>query len=364
MKVAVLLSGGVDSSVALRLLQQHGYEVEAFYLKIWLEDELTRISPTGCPWEEDLGYARAICDQAKVPLRVVSMQTQYFEQVVEHCLNEIKLGRTPNPDVFCNSRIKFGAFLSYLEGRSGKSDFDKIASGHYAKTANGHLVATPDKVKDQTYFLAHLKSEVLAKLLFPVGGLYKSQVRDMALRMELPNAERKDSQGICFLGKFKYEDFLEHYFGKKTGALVDADGLDDSDPGMFEMPTQRMKVVGEHNGHWFFTIGQRHGIRLSGGPWYVTGKDVESNTVYISRNYLTEQAKAGRKDFRITNCNWFGFPASGDLDVKVRHGPNRHACRVDGNKVTLAEPDRGLSPGQFAVFYDGDLCLGSGVIET
>lgn len=355
-KVAVLLSGGVDSSVSLRLLQQQGYEVEAFYLKIWLEDELTRISTTGCPWQEDLDYARAVCEQAGVKLHIVPMQTQYYKQVVEHCLSEIKLGRTPNPDVFCNTRIKFGAFLQYLVSGDGE-DFDKIASGHYAKTTikdnKTHLVATPDKVKDQTYFLAHLKSDILEKLLFPVGGLFKSQVRDMALRMELANATRKDSQGICFLGKFKYEDFLEHYFGKKPGALIDmtyscaVSGVGGS-------------VVGEHQGHWFYTIGQRHGIRLSGGPYYVTGKDIESNTVFISRSFLTQEKS--RKTFTIENCNWFSWAAKGKLEVKVRHGPNRHKCQVEGARVVLEEPDRGLSPGQFAVFYDGDLCLGSGVI--
>lgn len=351
MRVAVLLSGGVDSSVALRLLQQQGYEVEAFYLKIWLEDELTRISPTGCPWEEDLSYARGVCQQAGVKLHVVPMQTAYFAKVVEHCLGEIKLGRTPNPDVFCNSRIKFGAFLDYISNKG----FDKIASGHYAKTRNvngaTHLVATPDKVKDQTYFLANLKSDLLAKLLFPIGDLHKSQVRDMALRMELPTATRKDSQGICFLGKFKYEDFLEHYFGKEKGALV-------------ELETG--EAVGEHNGHWFYTIGQRHGIRLSGGPWYVTGKDIKSNVVFITKKYFDRDRLGERKEFRITNCNWFaseGGAAAGELEVKVRHGPNRHLCQVAGDKVVLEESDRGLSSGQLAVFYKGDLCLGSGTIE-
>lgn len=361
MKVAILLSGGVDSSVALRRLRQQGYDVEAFYLKIWLEDEVARITTSGCPWQEDIDYTRSVCKQAGVKLHIVPMQTAYYKQVVEHCVSEIKKGRTPNPDVFCNSRIKFGAFLSYLNSADGE-DFEKVASGHYAQTRIvdniTHLQATPDLVKDQTYFLANLKSKTLERLLFPIGDLHKTQVRDLALRMELPNAERKDSQGICFLGKFKYDDFLEHYLGKKPGDLIEA---------------ETGNKVGEHNGYWYFTIGQRHGIRLSSGPWYVTGKNIEQNLVYVSKKYLdvgTGQLNKTRYEFDVVDCNWYaGAPE--ECYVKVRHSPSRAKCKltlnsheVYGYRVVLEKADRGLSPGQFAVFYREDgLCLGSGVIK-
>ena len=348
MKIAVLTSGGVDSSVALRLLAEQGHEVTAFYLKIWLEDELTYLNQ--CPWEDDLAQVRGVCQQANVPLEVLSMQTAYFERVVDNSIAEVRAGRTPNPDVFCNSRIKFGLFLEKIDG------FDAVASGHYAltrKVANKtHLVATPDLVKDQTYFLANLPSHKLDNILFPVGHLPKSEVRALANRFDLPNKNRKDSQGICFLGKFKYRDFLRHYLGTKTGDLVER---------------ETGKIVGSHDGFWFYTPGQRQGIGLSGGPWYVVGKDVVDNVVYISKDYYAEDHK--RDHFVIDSCNWFSgvAPERHSLEVKMRHGPHRHPCQIvpmdaDKVEVKIHAQDQGIAAGQFAVFYDGDLCLGGGII--
>lgn len=349
MKIAVLLSGGVDSSVALRLLQQQGHEVTAFYLKIWLEDELAYLGH--CPWEQDLHYAHAVCKQAGVPLEVVSMQKEYWDHVVSYTIAEVKAGRTPNPDVFCNKRIKFGFFL----GKIG-DNFEKIASGHYARVVNVdgtyQLHCAPDPVKDQTYFLSYLSQEQLSRLLFPIGHLQKSEVRSLANQFELPNKERKDSQGICFLGKLKFSEFIKHHIGECPGDLVEIESG---------------KKLGKHNGFWFYTIGQRQGIGLSGGPWYVVRKDTINNIVYISRSYYTEEKK--RNQFLVTDINWLtgSMPQKNNLCIKMRHGKLFHDCVISLNKdgllVRLAERDQGIASGQFAVFYDKYVCLGGGVIK-
>lgn len=348
MKIAVLTSGGVDSSVALRLLEEQDHDVTAFYLKIWLEDELTYLNQ--CPWEDDLAQVRGVCREANVKLEVLSMQTAYYQRVVEHCIAEVKAGRTPNPDVFCNTRIKFGMFLEQITG------FDAVASGHYALTrkvdGKTHLVATPDLVKDQTYFLANLPSHKLDNIIFPIGHLPKSEVRNLAHEFNLPNKDRKDSQGICFLGKFKYRNFLKHYLGTRSGRLVEK---------------ETGNILGSHDGFWFYTPGQRQGIGLSGGPWYVVGKNVDENVVFISKDYYADAHK--RDHFTIDSCNWFSgiVPENRSLEVKMRHGPNRHTCQIaslpNGKvDVRLDAQDQGIAAGQFAVFYDGDLCLGCGVI--
>lgn len=351
MKIAVLVSGGVDSSVALRLLKDQGHELKAFYLKIWLEDELAFLGD--CPWEEDLKYLREICHEIDVPLEIIPMQKEYFDSVVKYTIKEVKAGRTPNPDVMCNSNIKFGLFLEKL--KTLKQNFDKVATGHYAqvikKGTNYFLKKAPDPIKDQTYFLANLKQKQLAKLIFPIGHLPKTEVRKLAKKYNLPNQNRKDSQGICFLGKFKYKDFIKHYLGAKKGDLIE-----------FETG----KKVGEHEGFYYFTIGQRQGINLSGGPWYVVEKDIKKNIIYISRNYHEEKE---RNKFFVSKFNWFAgkAPSKKTLQVKLRHGEKVYECKIKSinktkSEVTLNESDQGIAPGQFAVFYDGEVCLGSGVI--
>lgn len=361
MKIAVLVSGGVDSAVALQLLKEQGHDLTAFYLKIWLEDELSYLG--SCPWEEDLSCVRAVCDQLDVPLEVVPLQREYHDQVVSYTIAEIKAGRTPNPDIMCNARIKFGAFLQAITANFDKK-FDKIASGHYAKIEerNGiyYLKRSPDPVKDQTYFLSHLNQEQLSRIVFPIGHLEKFQVRELANKANLPNKDRKDSQGICFLGKFKFNDFLKHHLGEKPGPLLE-----------FETG----KKLGEHRGFWFHTIGQRQGIGLSGGPWYVVAKEPAHNRVYVSRDYYALDKK--RDSFIVTNLHWLAPNPVQELEkkalrVKIRHGRAMHACvleTLEGKSgssgsalVKLADRDQGLAPGQFAVFYDGDYCLGSGVI--
>jgi len=348
-KTAVLVSGGVDSAVALHKLAQSGRPVTAFYLKIWLEDELVHLGT--CPWEEDLQYVRAICDKLGVPLEVISLQKPYWDQVVAYTIAEVRAGRTPNPDVLCNSRIKFGVFMAAID-----PSYARIASGHYARaerTDDGvKLCVTPDPIKDQTYFLSQLTPTQLAKLEFPLGSMTKQEVRAYAHAHDLPNKDRKDSQGICFLGNFKFRDFIAHHVGIKKGSLIE-----------WETGTK----LGEHDGFWFYTIGQRQGIRLGGGPWYVMQKDTARNIVYISRTYYA--ADKMRDQFLVSQCSWLATPpADGErLKLKMRHGPHYHDALVthrgDGTlHIQLAMHDQGIAAGQFAVFYRGDVCVGSGVI--
>jgi len=349
MKVAVLVSGGVDSSVALHLLKEQGHDVTAFYLKIWLEDELSYMG--NCPWEQDLSYVKKVCDQLNVPLKVLSLQKEYWDSVVSYTIAEIKAGRTPNPDMLCNQAVKFGAFLNMID-----DSYDKVATGHYAhvheENGTAILSMTPDAIKDQTYFLARLSQDQLKRVLFPIGHLTKADVRKIAHDINLPNKDRKDSQGICFLGKLKFSEFVKFHLGNNPGDIVE-----------YETGT----VLGSHNGFWFYTIGQRQGLGLAGGPWYVVSKDIDKNIVYVSRNYYSEEKK--RNSFIVKNMNWLSEtkPQKEELFVKVRHGEKRYPAHVrydiDSVHVQLSEDDQGIAPGQFAVFYDGNRCLGSGIIQ-
>lgn len=351
MKIAVLVSGGVDSSVALALLKKQGYAVTAFYLKIWLEDELSYLG--NCPWEDDLEYVRKVCKQFDVELEVVSMQQAYWQKVVAYTIEQVKSGRTPNPDVLCNQQVKFGAFYDYIA-----DTYDYVATGHYAQVEHlddiSILKRAPDLIKDQTYFLCQLSQEQLKKALFPIGQFQKSQVRHLAQTFDLPNKERKDSQGICFLGKFKFSDFLRAHLGDQIGNLVE-----------FETG----QVVGTHHGFWYYTIGQRQGIGLSGGPWYVVNKDVNKNIVFISRHY--QQATEYKSGVIVSRMNWIsGQPCKKrNLLLKYRHGADIHGVSVqflnDAWVITLdQESKQGIATGQFAVLYDDQICLGGGVIDT
>lgn len=350
MKIAVLLSGGVDSSLALQLLQQAGHtDLTAFYLKIWLEDELAGIGE--CPWEDDLTYARAVCEQLGVPLQVVSLQSEYHARVVEHTIAELRAGRTPSPDILCNQRIKFGEFFNKID-----TSFERIASGHYAQIERRGgrclLKRSPDPVKDQTYFLSHLNQAQLSRALFPIGHLTKRQVRQLAQELKLPNRNRKDSQGICFLGKIRYPAFVRYHLGERQGDIIE-----------IETGT----VLGQHEGFWFYTIGQRQGLGLGNGPWFVVKKEPETNVVYVSHkeHYL----QRARDCFTAGNVHWIaGEPGQRQLTAKLRHGPEFFPCCIEPLdrqrlRVTLAREDPGIAPGQYAVFYDGDYCLGGGVIE-
>jgi tRNA-specific 2-thiouridylase len=350
METAVLLSGGVDSSVALyKLLEEGRKNVTAYYLKIWLEDELSGLGD--CPWDEDLGYARAVCDAAGVELKIVPLQTEYYEKVVDYALKELRVGHTPSPDIFCNQRVKFGAFYDKVG-----AGVDRVASGHYGvvdrSADTARLLRSPDPVKDQTYFLSHLSQEQVAKIEFPIGGLYKKEVRELAQKYNLANQSRPDSQGICFLGKIKYNDFVKHYLGEKPGAIVER---------------ETGKKLGEHKGFWFHTIGQRSGLGLGNGPWFVVGKDVDDNTVFVShQEHRRDQV---RDTFTAGQLTWIHrAPTEGEtLTCKLRHGPELIPCEVvptgeDRLAVKLKTGDPGIAPGQFSVFYSGEECLGAGMI--
>lgn len=348
MKIAVLLSGGVDSSVALRLLKDEGHQLTAFYLKIWLQDEFSFLGE--CPWEEDLKYARGVCEQADVPLEIIPLQTEYWDNVVSYTISEIKEGRTPNPDIFCNSLIKFGEFYNKID-----ASFEKVASGHYANVElnNGKylLKTSPDPIKDQTYFLAYLTQKQLSRALFPIGKFKKSEIRKYAEQYNLPTMARRDSQGICFLGQIKFKEFIKHHLGEIEGEIVDIDSG---------------KILGKHPGYYFFTIGQRSGLKLGGGPWFVVKKDVRKNIIYISKEDLSVRE---RNEFSVGKFNWIlgEPPKKQNLKVKIRHGANKYDCMIawiDENilKVKLSDTDNGIAPGQFAIFYYDDVCLGGGVI--
>lgn len=351
MKIAVLLSGGVDSSVALQLLKNEDkHEITAFYLKIWLEDELHFLGE--CPWQEDLGYVQAICEQLDIPLEIVNLQQQYQERVVEYVLAELRCGRTPSPDILCNQMIKFGAFFDNID-----DSYDKVATGHYAQIEEVEdkflLKRAPDPVKDQTYFLASLNQEQLSRALFPIGHLEKNEVRELAEQFDLPTKARKDSQGICFLGKIKYNDFVKFHLGEKPGDIV-------------ELETDEKK--GEHNGVWFHTIGQRQGLGLHGGPWYVVQKDLEKNIVYISH----KKADMNREtdSFTASNIHWISNPAEEGVkyEAKLRHGPNLVGfsfkfLSAEKIEVTMDESDKGVAAGQSIIIYDNLICLGRAVID-
>lgn len=425
LRVALLLSGGVDSAVALHLLQAAGHDVTCFYLRIWFEEDF-RNTWSSCPWTEDLAACAAVASAAGAPLRVVPLTSAYWDGVVTACVADLRAGRTPNPDVLCNARVKFGAFVDALAtGRtawetvdgesvsdgdeaSPSSDhhhplggFDRVASGHYARvlrrrdpafpstadpTATVALAPAPDAVKDQTYFLARLTPAQLTAAVFPLGALTKSDVRALAASLSLPNAARPDSQGICFLGKVRFDEFVAAHLGAWPGPLVDAD---------------THSIVGYHDGPWFFTPGQRRGVKLGGGPWYVTAKDMDTNVVYVSRFYNEDGGGEGGREgsggedndapssstttttattarprdrFRVAALAWLpGGPptaGAGEVRVKVRHGPGSYACTLaldpppsTTGSVLLDGRDQGLAPGQYAVFYQGGVCVGSGVIQ-
>lgn len=350
MEIAALLSGGVDSSVVVHLLCEQGYRPTLFYIKIGVDGA----EYMDCAAEEDIELATAIARKYGLPLEVVDLHREYWDNVVAYAIDKIKRGLTPNPDVMCNKLVKFGCF----EQRVGK-DFDFTATGHYATTVmqdgKTWLGTACDRLKDQTDFLAQIDYLQVSKLLFPIGRLMKHQVRDIALRAGLPSARRKDSQGICFLGKINYNDFVRRFLGEQQGAVI-------------ELETG--KRVGVHQGYWFHTIGQRKGLGLSGGPWFVIRKDVEQNIIYVSRGYDAETQYGydfRMRDFHfITENPWMGQRKEVDVTFKIRHTPDfikgRLMEEADGFRVVSTERLQGIAPGQFGVIYDeaAQICIGSG----
>lgn len=371
-RVAMLLSGGVDSSVAVALLVEAGVRPDLWYIQIGPERDSTDYT---CTIEEDLEMARAVAYKYKLPLQVVDLHKDYWERVVDYTMNRVREGLTPNPDVMCNRLIKFGVFNE----RVGK-DYDVIATGHYATTeveevqeiVDGQsstrkltwLCTSPDPVKDQTDFLAQLEPWQLQKACFPIGHLPKSEVRAIAEREHLLAAHRKDSQGICFLGKIDYNEYIRRFLGEKPGQVIDR---------------TTGRVLGLHRGLWFHTIGQRKGLGFSGGPWFVVEKDMKRNILWVVNGYDPEESYSDH--FRIVAPHWLTVDpfAAGLMElnaegwnasIKIRHTPDFSQARValldDGTLDILTDrPLQGVAPGQFGVLYDvaHHRCYGSGELR-
>lgn len=353
MEIAALVSGGVDSSVVVHQLKEMGYNPVIFYIQIGMEDEDGYID---CPSEEDIEIVSFIAKKYGCRFEKVSLHEEYWDSVVKYTIDSVKRGLTPNPDMMCNKLIKFGTF----EQKWGH-EFDKIATGHYATTTEKDgltwLSTAKDHVKDQTYFLAQVDYMQVSKLMFPIGNLLKSEVRQIAVDNKLPSAQRKDSQGICFLGKVNYNNFIERYLGKKEGLIV-------------ELETGN--IIGKHQGFWFHTIGQRKGLGLSGGPWFVIKKDVNRNIVYVSKGYDTKHQYGNTVNLQgfsfITKDIWGDFEGEKEITFKIRHTPEFTHGRIskigDLYRISSDSPIQGIAAGQFGVVYDAEskICLGSGMI--
>ncbi|MBQ6754317.1 MAG: tRNA 2-thiouridine(34) synthase MnmA [Synergistales bacterium] len=349
MNIAALVSGGVDSSVVVYQLKEMGITPTIFYIMIGMDD-------SECPKEEDIEITSYIAKKYGCKMEVVNLQQEYFDRVVNYTIETVRKGLTPNPDVMCNKMIKFGAFNE----KWGK-DFDKIATGHYCTTTNIEnkvwLSTAKDKIKDQTDFLAQISYSQLEKIMFPVGNLTKQEVRTIAEKEKMPSAFRKDSQGICFLGKINYNDFIKRYLGEKEGEIV-------------ELETG--KILGKHKGFWFHTIGQRKGLGLSGGPWFVVRKDIPNNVLYVSQGYdpITQygtEMDLGAFHF-LTEDVWGDFEGEKEISLKIRHTPDFTLGWISKNEdiyhVRFEHKLQGVAQGQFGVIYDKEnhLCYGSGTI--
>ncbi|MBQ9652279.1 MAG: tRNA 2-thiouridine(34) synthase MnmA [Prevotella sp.] len=347
-RIAVLLSGGVDSAVVVHELATMGLHPDCFYIKIGPDED----EEWDCSSEEDLEMATAVAHRYGCHLEVVDCHKDYWERVTKYTMDKVRAGLTPNPDVMCNRLIKFGAF----DEKAGHA-YDLIATGHYAQTEiDGNLkwlTTSPDPVKDQTDFLAQIENWQLRKALFPIGHYRKEEVRAIAEREHLVNAKRKDSQGICFLGKINYNEYIRRYLGEKPGDVVDI---------------ETGKILGQHRGLWFHTIGQRKGLGLGGGPWNVVKKDMETNVLYVVKGY--EPVKAWSKEFRIHDFHYLTVnEVPSRVSFKIRHTPDRHYANLTktGDGEYFVESDyliQGVAPGQFCVIYDEEhhRCYGSGEI--
>lgn len=337
------MSGGVDSSVTAALLKQQGYNVVSVYMKNWSKD----VPGFPCPWKEDYQDAKRVAVQLDIPFKMYDFETEYRQKVVDYMVAEYQAGRTPNPDIMCNQEIKFKLFLeTALEDGA-----DLVATGHYAKTKNGELYKAKDANKDQTYFLYRVTDKALHKTLFPLGAYTKPEVRELAKKFGLVTATKKESMGICFVGKVGIKEFLSQYVKTKTGVIIDQHG----------------NKIGEHDGAIFYTIGQRHGLSVGGGlPYYVVGKDMKKNEVFVTTNL--DDTTLWKNHVKLTNIHWINAaPKNGaKLQVRTRHRAPLVGCTVEtkGKSVELSLQDeiRALTAGQSAVLYDGDQCLGGGII--
>ena len=354
-KVIVGMSGGVDSSVTALLLLEQGYEVTGLFMKNWDEDDGTEY----CTAREDLADAQGVCDRLGIPLQTVNFAAEYWDRVFEVFLREYAAGRTPNPDILCNKEIKFKAFLDYARDLGA----DRIATGHYARVESRdgrfHLLKGADRNKDQSYFIYTLGQPQLARTLFPIGGLEKTEVRRLADRAGFGNARKRDSTGICFIGERRFKEFLQRYLPARPG----------------EIRTPEGEVVGRHEGLMYYTLGQRRGFGVGGvqgaehEAWYVLGKDLDRNVLIVGQGHdhplmLTDILEAGTLDW----CDNGNLREPLRCAAKTRYRQPDQDCRVEplaGGRywVRFDQPQRAVTPGQSVVFYQGDECLGGGVIE-
>jgi len=346
MKVYVGMSGGVDSSVTAALLKEQGYDVTGVYMKNWTRD----LPGMVCPWKQDYQDAKRVATQLDIPFKVFDFQKEYRQKVVGYMIDEYKAGRTPNPDIMCNQEVKFKLFLD----AALEEGADLIATGHYARVKDGQLFAGIDPAKDQSYFLCRVTEDALRKTLMPIGELTKPQTRELARKYGLATAEKKDSQGICFVGKVGIKDFLQQFVSDvHSGKIIDQNG----------------KIIGEHDGALFYTIGQRQGLGVGGGlPYYVVGKDMDKNEVYVTSDLQDERLWGN--EITLAGPHWInGEPDEGEV-YTVRTRYRADLLKVTGIKklpngnwqITLKDEVRALTPGQSTVLYQNDRLVGGGLV--
>ncbi|MBB5191114.1 tRNA-specific 2-thiouridylase [Silvimonas terrae] len=349
-KIVVGLSGGVDSSVTAHLLQQQGYDVVGVFMQNWEDDN----NDEYCSIKEDSMDAISVADLLNIDIELVNFAKEYKDRVFSYFLAEYSAGRTPNPDILCNSEIKFKCFLDYAIKLGGV----KMATGHYAANrvrpdGRTELIRAADQSKDQTYFLYRLSQEQVSQAVFPLGQLQKTEVRAIAEQIALPNARKKDSTGICFIGERPFREFLNRYLPKVPGLMVTPEG----------------RKVGEHMGLMYYTIGQRQGLGIGGEglPWFVAGKDMEKNELIVVQGH--DHPLLLKNDLVALDCSWIlgETPAPGRYTAKTRYRQQDAACTlavIDGGvKLTFDEPQWAMTPGQSMVLYDGDVCMGGGIIQ-
>ena len=352
-KVIVAMSGGVDSSVSAALLKEAGYDVRGVFMRCWDPNEFV---PGQCTVEEDEYWARKVAQFLGIPFNAVDLVKEYKEKVIDYFIAEYKAGRTPNPDVMCNDQIKFGVFFDKMVNEFGA---DYMATGHYARlqrTTNNEqrivkLLKGKDSNKDQTYFLYRVKEEQLARTMFPIGEYTKKEVRELARKFDLPNYDKKDSQGICFIGKIDVAEFLKKYIPQKKCVIATTDG----------------KKIGEHEGVQYYTIGQRKGIGIGGGvPYYVVDKNIKTNTLVVGVKYAEELLT---NQLTIEDVNWISkkpkLPGKYEASIRYRQEPQEVEVSESKNgylQLNFKNPQRAVTSGQSAVIYDGDVVLGGGII--